>query len=138
MQGAKKIPFAPDYSITKGGKVWSDKQNKWLKSHTNQGGYVIVGLRVNGKTKFYQVSRLVAFVWSNRADEINNRKLQVHHRNSNHKDNRFSNLVICTRKQHEAFHRIQREYMEHVVKTKKFKEFEKIRLQNYIANGTIE
>ena len=139
MRGAKKIPFAEGYSITKTGKVYFN--NEKVKTHET-GGYKSVYLKTaeprsywNSSTKSYRVHRLVAFVWNNRADEIKDKSLQVHHRNNNKHDNRLSNLVICTPSEHQVYHKIQREFMEYAATTKKFKEFEKIRLQNYLARG---
>lgn len=140
-KGAKNIPFAKGYSITKTGKLYFN--NERVKTFYI-GQYEAAYLKTTkcscfwkSSDKTFLIHRLVAFVWNNQSKEIRNKKLQVHHRNNNKTDNRLSNLVICTKKEHHVYHKIQREFMEYAVTTKKFKEFEKIRLQNYLASDNI-
>lgn len=46
----KQIPNYLGYKITKGGRVWSDKTQRWLKTWIDAGGYPMVSLRRDGKT----------------------------------------------------------------------------------------
>lgn len=46
----EQIPNYPGYKITKGGRVWSDKTQRWLKPWIDSGGYPMVSLRRGGKT----------------------------------------------------------------------------------------
>ncbi len=45
----KPIPNFLDYSITKDGKVWSRKTNRWLKPSVDTHGYLRVALHRGGK-----------------------------------------------------------------------------------------
>ncbi len=55
----KQIPNYPGYKITKGGRVWSDKTQRWLKPWPDTGGYWMVALRKAGKTLHRYNHRLV-------------------------------------------------------------------------------
>lgn len=55
----KTIKEYPVYAVTEDGKVWSYKSNKFMKLWLNK-GYLMVGLRKNGKTYSRLVSRLIA------------------------------------------------------------------------------
>jgi len=46
----KQIPNYPGYKITKDGRVYSDKTQRWLKPWIDSGGYWAVALRKDGKT----------------------------------------------------------------------------------------
>lgn len=48
------------YGITSCGKVWSYKNKKFLKPRANSNGYLLAHLCKNGKSKNYNIHRLVA------------------------------------------------------------------------------
>lgn len=54
----KQIPNYPGYKITKDGRVWSDKTQRWLKPWIDLGGYPMVSLRKGGKTFNRYIHRL--------------------------------------------------------------------------------
>lgn len=59
---------------------------------SNPGGYSIVSLCDDGKTKHYSVHRLVANAFIPNPKNLP----QINHKNTNKKDNRFFNLEWCT------------------------------------------
>lgn len=63
-------------------------------THTNKGGYVIIGLRKNGERHFFQLHRLVLSNFL--GCPINN--IQVNHIDENKSNNRLDNLEYCTAK----------------------------------------
>lgn len=137
MQGYKKVQFAPEFQVSRSGKVL--RNGKPQKVHRRNNGYDFFNLpkkySPSGKQQPISIARLVAFVWNNREDEFFNSNLHVHHRNGVKSDNRISNLVICTCKEHGFYHDIHREYMRYIVTTKKYKEYEKARLQDFLAKN---
>jgi len=42
---SKPIPNFTDYSLTREGRVWSSKSQRWLKTHVHASGYELVALR---------------------------------------------------------------------------------------------
>lgn len=121
MQGYKIIPTAPNYSISRGGKVIRNKDNKIMKETISKRGYTSVS--INGKSVL--VHRLVAETY---LGPIAGK--QIHHINGMKDDNRVSNLRIVTAKQHQIEHRIEREFMQWAVTTKRFKEYRATRLES--------
>lgn len=97
------------YSITKDGRVFSHRSNKFLKIGTTNGGYLntylYLGLgygkcsiKVNGKykrkRKIFLIHRLVAAAYLNNYDD----KLEVNHKDFNKENNNVSNLEMVSSK----------------------------------------
>ena len=83
------------YQVSSLGKVKNLKYNKILKRTINKGGYMVVSLSKNNKSKKYYVHRLVAqtFIENN----------IVNHKNFNKLDNRVENLEWCSQ-EYNAMH----------------------------------
>lgn len=80
-----------DYQITDDGRVWTKKQNKYLKPSLNK-GYWFVILRKDGKNYSRFIHRLIAEMFIPNPDK----KPCVDHINTNRIDNRIENLRWCT------------------------------------------
>lgn len=92
------------YSVTDDGRVWSHPRQmkhprggtatlrgRWLKPANNGGGYLMVGLSRNGKTKNYTVHRLTALAFIANPLALP----QVNHIDGNRKNNTVRNLEWC-------------------------------------------
>ena len=88
----KEIEKYKGYYITDDGVVFSKRFNRPLKSFVNEGGYLVVPLTQNGKTKQERVHRLVATTFIPNPES----KPQVNHINGVKTDNRVENLEWCT------------------------------------------
>ena len=80
------------YAITEDGRVWSYKNNKFLKLGNHHSGYLNIRLFKDGFSKIYSVHRLVAEAY---LDNPNNWPC-VNHKNEIKTDNRAENLEFCT------------------------------------------
>lgn len=129
MNGYKKLTSHPNYSVSRGGRVINNRNNRILKPNTKS-GYEVVHL--DGKN--VGVHRLVAEAWLNNGKPLTS-DLHVHHNNNIKTDNRISNLRIVSRKRHQQLHQIQHEYLTWVVTTKRYKEFEETRLAELETQG---
>lgn len=83
-----------NYQITDDGRVWSKKNNKWLKPKNNN-GYFIVRLYSHNHSKFVLIHRLVAEHFIPNPDN----KPCIDHINTIRTDNRVENLRWCTQKE---------------------------------------
>jgi hypothetical protein len=108
-QMEKQVSWAPGYSVTDDGRVFSSRVNsgrissqKRKELKTDQSGKMLhkrVTLSVNGDTKRISVHRLVAeaFLGSPSKDQT-----LIRHLNGNPEDNRASNISWGTPKENEA------------------------------------
>lgn len=93
MSKMKQIPGFTDYSITKDGRVWSYKRDKWLRLPATTSGHLLVALWCNNKRHQKYVHRLVldAYVGSCPAG------MECRHLDGNPQNNNFDNLCWGTR-----------------------------------------
>lgn len=82
------------YAITENGKVWSYKNDKFLKPISGGGGYFCVDLCKNGELKRYLLHRLVAETF---IPNPNNYPC-VNHKDEDRLNNNVNNLEWCTYK----------------------------------------
>ena len=73
------VGYEGEYAITRDGKVWSYKRNKFLKCSDNGKGYYQINLYKNGKGKNYLIHRLVAEAYIPNPEGLP----QVNHRDEN-------------------------------------------------------
>jgi hypothetical protein len=92
----RAIPGCPGYFVTRGGRVWSDLSQKWLKPDPHRQGYSRVTLRVAGRTVRHLVHRLVALAWIGPAPFAG---AKVLHKNDDRTNNAASNLYYGTQAQ---------------------------------------
>lgn len=104
----KVIKDFPRYQISSHGRVKSlIGHEKLLCPFVSTKGYLSVKLSrrtgVKGKyfSKSFKVHRLVAEYFCDNFSE----KMEVHHKNRNRRDNRSSNLICLTRKEHIEIHK---------------------------------
>ena len=88
------VGYEGEYAITRDGKVWSYKRNKFLKCSDNGKGYYQINLYKNGKGKNYLIHRLVAEAYIPNPEGLP----QVNHRDENPQNNCASNLEWCDAK----------------------------------------
>ena len=84
-----------DYLITKDGKVWSEKSNKFLSLCPDKDGYLLCCLRQAGKSKMHKVHRLVALTFIPNPEN----KPQVNHIDGNKLNNHIDNLEWASAKE---------------------------------------
>jgi HNH endonuclease len=89
----KNIPGIKDYSITKEGKIFSNKKKEFLRPYNNGNGYMAIKLFVNGKRQQKYIHRLVTISF---IDE--NNKGEVNHIDGNKTNNSVENLEIVSHK----------------------------------------
>lgn len=89
----QKIPGFPNYSITKGGSVYSHILNRWLKSSKRQNGYLQIELYQNGKRFGKKIHRLVLETFIGPCPQ----GMETRHLNNCRTDNRLKNLCWGTR-----------------------------------------
>ena len=82
------------YAITRDGRVWSYKSNKFLKPIDNGHGYYQISLCKEGKVKNYLIHRLVAQAFIPNPEELP----QVNHKDENKQNNCVNNLEWCDTK----------------------------------------
>lgn len=100
----KQIKTHPNYYITCCGKVFSIKNNIYLKPRIHTKGYLRVCLRNDNKSKDFYIHRLVAKYY---IKNPNNYK-EINHIDNDKTNNRFKNLEWCSRS----------ENLKHLVKSK--------------------
>ena len=83
------------YQISSFGRVYSVRRGKFLKPKKCNGKYLQVGLRKNGKQKWYLVHRLVASAFLENPSNLQD----VNHRDENPSNNRVENLEWMSHKE---------------------------------------
>jgi hypothetical protein len=88
-----RLPYTTDYGVTKTGKIYSFKRNKFLKLCDNGTGYKVVYLRINKQRYVKCVHRLVleAFIG------LCPKGMECCHRDGNKWNNSLDNLRWDTR-----------------------------------------
>lgn len=84
------------YKVSKDGKVYSCKSNKFLKITKTKGGYSKVDLYNNGKRKTVYVHRLVLKAFGKYPSDYTNEKYEVNHLDFNKSNNNINNLEWVT------------------------------------------
>lgn len=80
------------YMASTDGKVWSCRQNRFMKDRYDKDGYKKIGLALNGKQKTYQVHQLIAMTFIPNPFGLT----EVNHKNGKRDDNRVENLEWVT------------------------------------------
>jgi len=98
----KKISGFPNYNISKEGKIWNNKLNKFMKLFENKlkhrptaQYYLRIALANKGVRKKFMVHRLVAKAYIPNPEN----KPFVNHKNGNKQDNRLENLEWMTNRE---------------------------------------
>ena len=82
------------YAVTSCGKVWSYRNECFLKPRANRGGYLYVNLFKDGEKKTYYVHRLVAEAYIPNTENLP----QINHKDENKTNNCLQNLEWCDAK----------------------------------------
>lgn len=88
----KKIEDFPNYSITRDGRVWSSKRNKFLSPGLAGKGYPMVILWMYGKPYSRLIHRLLALAFIPNPEN----KSEVNHMDGNKQNNYLNNLEWAT------------------------------------------
>ena len=83
------------YYVTKDGKVWSEKSNKFLSLFPDKDGYLLCSLSHAGKSRPHKVHRLVALSFLPNPEN----KPQVNHIDGNKANNHIDNLEWASAKE---------------------------------------
>ena len=89
-----------NYLITKDGRVFSKRANKYLKPKIDPDGYLLVSISTNNVNKQISIHRLVAMTYI----ENPNNYPYVNHIDNNKQNNNITNLEWCTPKQNMIHH----------------------------------
>ena len=82
------------YAVTSCGRVWSYRNERFLKPKCEKNGYLRVQLCKNGEVKTYSLHRLVAQAYLPNPDNLP----QVNHKDENKANNCLQNLEWCDQK----------------------------------------
>jgi len=87
------LEWLPMYSICRDGRVYSNYTDKYMTLTKNGSGYYRVHCKVEDKSRYIYVHKLVAEAY---IPKIDTNSTQVNHKNLNRLDNRVENLEWCT------------------------------------------
>lgn len=91
----KPVTITHGYLVTKDGKVWSLRRNRYLRTFVNNTGYELVRLSVGGKTQAFLVHRIVALAYI----PVIEGKDFVNHKDRNKLNNSVGNLEWVSRQE---------------------------------------
>lgn len=89
------IPSCPGYGATEDGRIWSFKTQRYRKTHPIKNRYLMVTLRVHGKTVRRYAHRLVGEAWIPNPENLSD----IDHIDGSRDGNRVGNLRWTTRSQ---------------------------------------
>ena len=96
------------YRVSNMGRILNAKTNKILKPYFDKKGYGHINLSKSGKTKSFQVYRLVAFAF---IPNPNNYPI-INHKDENPRNNSIENLEWCTYKYNCCYGKAKEKYKE--------------------------
>ena len=76
------------YDISNHGRIYSQRNNIYLKPYVTGHGYLSIGLRKKGKKKTFWIHRLVAIHFIENKNEL----AEINHKDFNRQNNYFENL----------------------------------------------
>lgn len=123
------IPDHPGYKVTRNGRLFSFKrypEGRELKQGTDEDGYKIVAMQVNGVSVRWKVHRLVATVLIPNPNDLP----QVNHKDGDKANNDWENLEWCTNTHN------QRHAWNSDLKTVVFTVAQVAEIKTAIINGT--
>lgn len=85
----------PNYKIYPDGKVWSQRNNKFLAPAINEKGYYVYNLCNEGQRKIFKIHKLVAIHYIPNPDNLN----EVDHIDRDKANNNVENLRWVTRRE---------------------------------------
>lgn len=92
MEKWRDIVGLENYMVSSMGRIYSKKNNAFMKTTPDTKGYLRVTFYENGRNNTRKVHRLVAEAFLENPDNLP----QVNHKNEDKKDNRVDNLEWCT------------------------------------------
>lgn len=121
------IPYAPNYCITRSGRVWSKHFKRYMLGNDNGNGYKFVVLRINKKSVVRYVHRLVGEHFIPNPDGYP----EINHIDHNKANNHVSNLEWCTRQMNARHSHNHADYKEYTDTT----DTAQNRFNTYIESG---
>lgn len=96
----KPVPEHPQYLVSESGEVYSTLTNKLFTKRVNSAGYYQTCFWLEGKNKYFLVSRVVASAYLGMS--LYDETVEVDHIDNDKSNNHYTNLQVLSKKDHKA------------------------------------